>query len=100
MTNFEDEKQALQMIIDRTGDLGGGYSLVEKLQRLLDLPCEICRDGEVIAEQQQKIDRLYNLLRKTLTVLEELSEESIMGTDLEENIGITYEEYNVIMGLE
>lgn len=31
MDNFKDKELALQMIIDRTGDLGGGDSLAEKL---------------------------------------------------------------------
>lgn len=101
MDNFKDKEQALQMIIDRTGDLGGGDSLAEKLQRLLDLPCEICNDGEIVAEQRQKIERLETLLRNAVLEFEgQICGQSIIGTDLEGAIGITQEEYDELMGNE
>ena len=96
---FINADKALQMIIDLTGDLGGGSSLSEKLQRLLDLPCEYCNDGEIIKAQQSKIDRFAVLLSNCLTIFEEQSGESVIGTDLENEIGITREEYNEIMGI-
>ena len=71
---YKDADKALDMIIDKTGDLGCGNSLSEKLQRLLDLPCECCNDGKVVSEQQQKIDRLSVLLGNALKALEEQSE--------------------------
>lgn len=95
--SYTDAEKALQIIIDKTGDLGAGNSLSEKLQRLLDLPCEYCNDGEVIQEQQNRIDRLTILLCNALKVLEEQSGESVMDTDLEYEIGITREEYEAIM---
>lgn len=98
--NFTDADKALNMIIDKTGDLGGGNSLSEKSQRLLDLPCECCNDGEIINAQQVKIDRLGVLLANVLKALEEQSGESVMGTDLEDKIGITQEEYDEITGNE
>ena len=94
---YKDADKALDMIIDKTGDLGCGNSLSEKLQRLLDLPCECCNDGKVVSEQQQKIDRLSVLLGNALKALEEQSDESIMGTDFEDEIGITQEEYDEIV---
>lgn len=97
---YTNAEKALQMIIDLTGDLGGGNSLSEKLQRLLDLPCEICKDGEVIKDMQSKIDRLSTLLHNTFVLFEEQTSESIIGTDLEDEIGITGEEYNEIMGID
>ncbi|MCI9290250.1 MAG: hypothetical protein HFE32_00425 [Clostridia bacterium] len=96
---YTDVNKALQMIIDLTGDLGGGNSLPEKLQRLLDLPCEYCNDGELIKTQQVKIDRLTVLLSNSLKIYEEQSGESVMKTDLEEEIGITREEYDEVMGI-
>ena len=98
--NFKDADKALDMIIDSTGDLGGGNSLSEKLQRLLDLPCEYCKDGEVVYAQQEKIDRLSVLLYNAFKALEEQSGESVMGTDLEDEIGITQDEYDEIIGSE
>lgn len=94
---YTNAEKALQMIIDLTGDLGGGNSLSEKLQRLLDLPCELCKDGEVVKEQQRKIDRLSVLLYNSLTVLENQTGLSISETDLEDEIGITREEYDNII---
>lgn len=101
MDNFKDKELALQMIIDRTGDLGGGDSLAEKFQRLLDLPCVFCNDGEIIAEQRQKIERLETLLRNAILEFEEqICGQSIIGTDLEGAIGITREEYDELMDNE
>lgn len=98
MDNFKDKELALQMIIDRTGDLGGGDSLAEKLQRLLDLPCVFCNDGEIIAEQRQKIERLETLLRNAILEFEEqICGQSIIGTDLESAIAITREEYDELI---
>lgn len=98
MDNFKDRELALQMIIDRTGDLGGGDSLAEKFQRLLDLPCVFCNDGEIIAEQRQKIERLETLLRNAILEFEEqICGQSIIGTDLESAIGITREEYDELI---
>lgn len=95
---YTNAEKALQMIIDLTGDLGGGNSLSEKLQRLLDLPCECCNDGETIKTLQNKLDRLSVLLYNSLAALEEQTTESIIGTDLEDKIGITSDEYDEIMG--
>ena len=97
---YTNAEKALQMIIDLTGDLGGGNSLSEKLQRLLDLPCEFCNDGEVIRVQQTKIDRLSILLGNCLMVLEGQTGEGILDTDLEDEIGITREEYNEVMCID
>lgn len=88
---WKDAEKALKMIVDKTGDLGGGCSYAEKLQRLLDLPCEICDDGAVI-------DRLQVLLRKAIKALEDLSEtDCIMDTNLADELGITQEEYDELM---
>lgn len=93
---YTNAEKALQMIIDLTGDLGGGNSLSEKLQRLLDLPCELCNDGEIIKEQQSKIVRLSRLLYNSIVLLENQTGESIIDTDLEDEIGITREEYDEV----
>lgn len=104
MFSFQNEKydqnavcEVVKMIIDKTGGMPGHISLAERLQRLLDMPCEICRDGEVIREQQDKINRLSLLLRNALESSENQMGQSIMGTDLEDEIGITQEEYDEIM---
>lgn len=41
--------------------------------------------------------RLRTLLRNALTVIEQHCFESVMGTDIEDEIGITWEEYDEIM---
>lgn len=90
-TQWKDADRALKMIEDRTGGLVGGLSYAERLQRLLDLPCEICDDGK-------KIERLSQLLRGAIEALEDMAGgECLMHTDLADEIGITQEEYDMIM---
>lgn len=89
--DLDDKEKVAQMILDRTGDLGGGGSLVERLQRLLDLPCEICDDGRVV-------ERLKVLARNLIRCIEDMTNESIIGTDIELEVGITEEEYDDLMG--
>lgn len=57
----------VEMLRNKTdGTCGTHISLSERLQRLLDEPCEICKEGESV-------------------------DESIMETDVAEEIGITEE---------
>ncbi len=55
----EDIELVVREIVNRTDDLvtSGSDTLIERLYRLLDLPCEACNDGEVVREQQNKINR-------------------------------------------
>lgn len=89
--HWKDADLALKMIADRTGDLGGGYSYAERLQRLLDLPCEICDGGNGVI-------RLKRLLQRAIEALEDTTGGvGLMETDLADKIGITQEEYDEIM---
>lgn len=88
---WKDAGLALKMIADKTGDLGGGCSYAERLQRLLDLPCEICDGGNGVF-------RLKKLLQRAIEALEDVSGGiCLMETDLADQIGITQEEYDDIM---
>lgn len=81
----------IEMLRDKTdGTCGGQISLSERLQRLLDEPCEICDDG-------RKVERLITIAHNAMAMLEDITNESIMGTDMEDEIGITQEEYDDIM---
>lgn len=88
---WRDADRALKMIRDRTGDIGGGLSYSERLQRLLDLPCEICDGGNGVI-------RLKRLLQRAIEALEDTAGGTcLMETDLADQIGITQEEYDEIM---
>lgn len=88
MYSEEEVKQTIRMIEDKTaGIVPAHVRLPERLQRLLDLPCEICDDG-------RKLERWKTLTRNLIRQAEYWMCQSIMGTDLEEEIGITQEEYD------
>ncbi len=81
----------VKMLRDKTdGTCGAHISLSERLQRLLDEPCEICDDG-------RKVERITTIAHNAMAMLEDITNESIMGTDMEDEIGITQEEYDDIM---
>lgn len=97
----KDKNDVIKMLVDMTNDIAppsGNDTLVERLYRLIDLPCEMCNDGEVVREQQKKIDRLTVLLGNAIVLIEDAHNEKVMGTDLEDELGITQEEYSEITG--
>lgn len=81
----------VKMLRNKTdGTCGAHISLSERLQRLLDEPCEICGDGKIV-------ERLKTIAHNAMVMLENITNEPIMGTDMENEIGITQEEYDEIM---
>ncbi len=92
-----DKNLLLKMVVEKTDGFPGHLSLVERLQRLLDLPCEICNDGEVVERKSNKIERLESMLRNAIKFIENDCGTSIIGTDAEDEIGITQEEYDDLM---
>lgn len=89
------ELEALAEFVEDRVVAPSHISLIEKLQRLLDEPCEWCNDGADIKEKDEIINRLAILLFNTVTVLEEkcCKDESLLGTELQDEIGITDAEY-------
>ncbi len=103
----KDKEKVIELLVGMTNDLAhpdGSDTLVERLYALLDLPCEICKDGEVIREQSRKIERLSALLRNAFTWIDEenagfFDREKIDTAEwCEYTIGITAEEYAEVFG--
>lgn len=84
-------KQERSYISDYMGGCYETYSVCPCGGEVVDAKrCEICDDG-------RKVERLITIAHNAMAMLEDITNESIMGTDMEDEIGITQEEYDDIM---
>lgn len=87
--SVKDAIETAKFIISAT--YGSRYDLVrDRLQCLLD------EEADRIVELNEKVLRQDNILRHTLETIENRVG-TIIGSDIEEEIGITQEEYDEIM---
>lgn len=98
MNNYS--KEEIELTVKMIEDNAFGLpetSLPERLQRLFD------EDADTIMQQEEKIKRLSELLSKAIAHIEDNTLVicgNIMETDIADEIGITQEEYDEIMGNE
>lgn len=86
-----DTKELVKVLHDRTDDFCPSHiSLCERLQRLLDYPCEVDYDNEQLKASN---DRLKILLYNAIVFMEE----ELYPEILERELGITQDEYSDIM---